>query len=140
VTDLDVGGFDDLWVLRLHAKEQGDGATYRWTREVSYVSLQGLQAGARAIVLRMYNGGRPPGAGSAVVQVLLNDRPLGTVTVDGPWRDYRMALPADAAATAASLALPSVLRLVSSTWTPKSVLGGGDDRALGVMLDRVRVE
>jgi hypothetical protein len=32
------------------------------------------------------------------------------------------------------------VRLVCTTWSPKTILGGSDDRALGVMLDRIRVE
>lgn len=140
VRDLDIGGFDDPWVLRMHAKEQGEGTTYRWTRDVSYVSLQGITATDRAVILRLHDGGRPAAAGTATIDVLLNGAPLGGVTVEGPWRDYVIPLPADVSATAAAREEPSVLRLVSSTWTPRAVLGGPDDRALGVMLDRVRIE
>jgi hypothetical protein len=34
---------------------------------------------------------------------------------------------------------PVELRLLTTTWNPREVLGGNDDRELGVMLDRVAV-
>lgn len=138
--DLDVGGLDDLWVLRMHAKEQGVDTTYRWTRDVSYVSLQGISERDRNLRLRMYNGGRPGAAGPATVEIQWHDRSLGTVTVEGGWRDYLVAIPPELAADALSRPVPTTIRLMCSTWSPKAILGGADDRVLGVMLDRVRVE
>jgi hypothetical protein len=48
-------------------------------------------------------------------------------------------LPPDVAAAAAGRPTAEV-RLMCETWTPKTVLGGSDDRELGVMLDRIRIE
>jgi hypothetical protein len=140
VLDVDVGGFDDPWVLRMFARQDQDGATYRWVRNLSYVTFTGISATAQAIVIRAGDGGRPGTAGPAVVQVFLNDHAVGTVTIRGGFSDYRMALPPGAAADAAARPAPSVVRLVCTTWVPKDLLGGPDDRALGIMLDRIRLE
>jgi len=140
VTDIDVGGFDDLWVLRMFARQEQDGVTYRWVRNLSYVSLLGVTPTARAIVLRAGDGGRPARAGEAQVQVYLNDHSLGTVSVRGGFAEYRLPIPPEVAADAAGRAGASIVRLVCTTWSPKTILGGSDDRALGVMLDRIRVE
>jgi len=140
VTDIDVGGFDDLWVLRMFARQEQDGVTYRWVRNLSYVSLLGVTPTARAIVLRAGDGGRPARAGEARVQVYLNDRSLGTVSVRGGFAEYRLPIPPEVAADAAGRAGASIVRLICTTWSPKAILGGSDDRALGVMLDRIRVE
>ena len=64
VTDLDIGGFDDPWVLRMFARQEQDGVTYRWVRDRSFVTLIGVPASARAIVIRAgrwrpAGGGRP---------------------------------------------------------------------------------
>ena len=140
VLDIDVGGFDDPWLLRMFARQDQDGATYRWVRNLSYVTFLGIPATAQAIVIRAADGGRPEAAGPAEVQVFLNDRAVGTVTVRGGFSDYRLALPSGAAADAAARSAPSVVRLVCKTWVPKDLLGGSDDRALGIMLDRIWLE
>ena len=140
VLDLDIGGFDDPWVLRMFARQEQDGVTYRWVRDRSFVTLIGLPSSARAIVFRAGDGGRPAAAGPAEVQVFMNDRAVGTVTVSGGFSDYRLDLPPDLAAEAAARPDPVLVRLQCTTWVPKDVLGGSDDRPLGIMLDRIRVE
>ena len=44
VLDLDIGGFDDPWVLRMFARQEQDGVTYRWVRDRSFVGLLGVPA------------------------------------------------------------------------------------------------
>jgi hypothetical protein len=137
--DIDVGGFDDPWVLRMFARQDQDGVTYRWLRDRSYVTFVGIPSSARAIVIRAGDGGRPGAAGPATVEVFMNDRPIGTITVRGGFSDYRLDVPPAAAAAAAAGATAAV-RLDCTTWSPKIFLGGSDDRPLGIMLDRIRVE
>lgn len=137
--DVDVGGFDNAWVFRMFTRQVQDDVTYRWLGGRSFASLP-IQASTRAIVLRAGDGGRPARAGAAEVEVSLNDHPLGKITVSGGFRDYRIAVPPEVAAAAASGPLSPLVRFVSTTWIPKRVLGGVDDRALGVMLDRIRTE
>lgn len=139
VLDLDIGGFDDPWVLRMFARQEQDGVTYRWVRDRSFVTLIGLPASVRAIVVRAGDGGRPAAAGPADVEVFLNDRAVGKFTVRGGFSEYRLDVPRDVAAAAAAKATAEV-RLASTTWAPKDFLGGSDDRPLGIMLDRIRVE
>ena len=138
--DIDVGGFDDPWVLRMFARQEQDGVTYRWIRNLSYVTFAGVPATARALVISAGDGGRPRTLAPASVQVFLDEHAVGTVTVQGGFSDYRVALPPGVAADAAARPGPAVVRLVCTTWVPKDVLGGSDDRPLGVMLDRIRLE
>jgi hypothetical protein len=137
--DIDVGGYDNAWVLRMFTRQVQEDVTYRWTRERSLISLP-IQESTRAIVLRASDGGRPARAGRAEVQVFLNDHPLGTIVVTGGFADYRIAVPPEVAAEAARGRRSPLVRLMCATWVPKLVLGGNDDRALGIMLDRIRTE
>ena len=138
--DLDVGAADDLYVRHFHAKEHPpNGAAFRWTREVSYVSIVGTRSGQQRLTLWLGNGGRPPAAGAATVEVFLNDQALGEVTVGGGMGPYRFAIPADLATAIAASDEAAQLRLVTRTWNPARVLGGGDTRELGVMVDRVEI-
>ncbi len=137
-----VGDRDDLQVVRFHAKEKDPqgGRTYRWTRDVSYVSLLNVTAETRTIALWMANGRRPEKAGPAIVEVSLDEHPLGAVNVGAEARAYDFAVPPELAAAAAASDAPARLRLRCSTWSPRKLLGAPDDRELGVMLSRVEVK
>ena len=137
--DLDVGIRDDLHVLRFYAKEQTEGRTFRWSQDQSMLSVTRMAANARTLTLTLADGGRPPAAPPARVDVFLHQQPLGTLVVDGPFRESSLTIPPDLAARAAALGDPVELRLVTTTWKPADVVGGADDRDLGVMVDRVTI-
>jgi hypothetical protein len=139
ILDLDIGGFDDLWVLRMFARQEQDGVTYRWVRDRSFVRLVGLTSPPRAIVISAGDGGRPAAAGPAIVEVFLNDVLVGRLTVRGGFAEYRLDVPPGVSWTSADSST-AVVRLQCTTWSPKDFIGGSDDRALGIMLDRIRVE
>ena len=137
--ELDVGVRDDLHVLRFHAKEESDGVTYRWSRDVSYISITSLRATARQLILWMNDGGRPLSLRPAEVSVYLANQRLGTVRVVTGFYAYTFAIPPDLAARAASSGDPVQLKIVTPVWNPSRALGTDDDRDLGVMVDRVAV-
>jgi hypothetical protein len=137
--NLDIGTMDDLYVVRFHAKERNGRGTFRWTRDESYLSLLGISPRNRVLVLWMANGGRPPQAGPADVEAFLGTTSLGRVRV-GPRMDpYTFVIPEALAAEAASGIDAATIRLTSTTWNPRALLGADDDRDLGVMVDRVEV-
>jgi hypothetical protein len=134
---LDVGTRDDLHVVRFHAKERNARSSFRWTRDVSYVSIVGVPADASLLTLVMENGGRPASAGAATVEVSLEGRVLGTVTVGADPMPYSFLVPPDLARAAAANLDTSLLKLSTRTWNPRAALGVDDPRDLGVMVDRV---
>ncbi len=137
---VDIGHMDDLHVVRFHAKERTGETTFRWTRDVSYVSLPGLDAKARALTLWAGDGGRPPGAVPAFIRVFLDNEPVGEARVVGGFRPYRFEIPASIAEAAGQRDEPLLMRIVVDTWNPHDLMRSGDNRELGVMLDRVEVE
>lgn len=137
--DLDVGIRDDLHVVRFHAKEEVQGRTIRWSQRQSFVSMADAPDGAREVLLTMSNGGRAEAAAPADVSVYLNDRLLGTVRVADGFQPYAVPVPPEVARAASENGAPSVLRLLTPVWNPHRVIGSGDDRELGVMVDRVQV-
>jgi hypothetical protein len=139
--DLDVGSNDDLHVLRFNMSERTDDTTFRWTNATSYVSVTHFTASVRELTLVMKDGGRPPAADPAKVTLFLNDQRLGEIELaPGPFRPYTLPVPADLAARVAASDEPVMLRLVSTLWNPREVLGTSDTRNLGVMLDRVTIK
>jgi hypothetical protein len=138
-SDLVVGINDDLNVNRFHAKEAAGGRTYRWSQRQSVVILNRIPPGGHEVALWMSNGGRPAAAPPADVTVLLNDTPLGTVRVDNGIREYDLEIPPPLAAAAAATGEPVRVMLRTSTWNPAKLGVSGDDRELGVMVDRVAI-
>jgi hypothetical protein len=136
---LDVGERDDLHLVRFHAKEQTEGRSIRWTQDASEIAITGLTAAARTIVISMSDGGRPAAATPARVEVYLNGTFLGVVSVAPLFREYPFVIPPALAEAAAQSADPAALRLVSTVWSPRALLGVDDGRELGVMLDTVTV-
>jgi len=136
---LDVGTMDDLNVVRFHARETTEGRSVRWTGPQSFIAVTGLLGTERELVLVMHNGGRPEKAPPAEVEVAFNDAVLGKVRVPAGFEAYRFVLPADLVQRAVGSSEPAQIRLRSTTWSPKDYVGGTDDRALGVMIDRVEI-
>lgn len=136
---LDLGERDDLHVRRFHAKERSADRTIRWTQDASDVAISGMTGAEREITLTLSHGGRPEAAPPARVEVFFNGTLLGAATVGADFTDYRFALPEALAAAAAQSDEPATLRLVSSIWSPRALLGVADDRELGVMVDRLAV-
>ena len=137
---LDVGVNDDVNVLRFHAKEtHANGTTFRWSRDVSYVNLQGITAASQRLVFVMDDGRRPVQVPRATVRVSIDDHPIGSVQVGSEFRPYALAIPPALAAAAGASRAPVRIKLVTNTWRPKAVVGVADDRDLGVMVDRVEV-
>jgi hypothetical protein len=139
-TMLDVGVNDDLNVVRFHAKEQDShGVTYRWTRDVSYISLLGVRPDSHELVLVLNDGHRPRQAPPAHVVVTLGETELGSVDVGPDFHSYTLPIPPAAASAAAASQAPARLKLTTTVWTPRAILGTPDDRELGVMVDRVEI-
>lgn len=136
---LDIGVRDDLHVLRFYAKESTEGRTIRWTQDASEVAVSGLRGTERDVELVMSDGGRPAEAPAARVAVWFNGVQIGDTAVAGGFRSYHFAVPAALAQAAARSDEPATLRLVSTVWSPREVLGTPDGRALGVMVDTVTV-
>ena len=128
-------------MLRFHAKEtHANGTTFRWSRDVSYINLQGVTADDHTITLVMDDGRRPAQVPPASVEVSMNDQVLGRVAVGSDFKPYTLPIPPALAAAAGTSGTPVRLKLVTNVWQPKAVLGVPDDRDLGVMVDRVDVK
>ena len=136
---LDVGTLDDLHVLRFRARETTQGRTIRWTGPQSYVAVTGLTGNERQLTMVMHDGGRPPNAPPAEIELFFNETPLGKIQVGSGFKEYSVTLPAEIVRAASASQDPAILRIVTATWAPRDYLGGTDDRALGVMVDRVEI-
>lgn len=137
--DIQVGGADDLNVVRFHARERGsDGLVYRWTGAQSFVLLMGLESSAHELTITMSTGGRPPSAAAAIVEVALDDEPIGAIAPRATVEAFTLAMPAELVKRLAASGDPVRLRLRVPTWNPAVNLGANDTRDLGVIVTRVQ--
>ncbi len=136
-------GVDDFQALvdGFHAAEPFHSTRARWTTGDSRIALPRVASpasGRMDLVLR-FAADRPSGHAPVEVRLAIGGIPVGTITAPTiELREYRVAL--SAAAIARLLAGPSILSMASDVFVPKDLVGGTDDRRLGVMLDWVRVE
>ena len=136
---LDIGGTDDLHLVDFYPKERlgGGDLTFRWSQDISYL-LMSVPSQSREVALRL-NGGRPPGVALARVTVYLENEELSSVELTNEFRDYVFPIPAATASNLAQRQDGVQVRIQSSTWVPRAILGGPDTRALGVMIDRAEI-
>lgn len=139
---LDIGEHDVPFVVEgFHATEAFGATRARWTTGEAKVAIPRLSTdtGANhAIVLRL-SAYRPVGAHPAVVTIAVDDLLVGTIPNPGPdLRDYRLPLPASVQARIG--AAPTMLTISVSPFVPKVFGLGTDERALGVVLDWIRIE
>ena len=136
---LDIGGTDDLHLVDFYPKERlrGGDLTFRWTQDTSYL-LMGVTPNSRQVTLRL-SGGRPRGVPLPRVTVYLEDEQLSSVELTNEFRDYVFPIPAATASSLAQRHDAVPIRIESSTWIPRTILGGTDTRALGVMIDRAEI-
>jgi hypothetical protein len=136
---LDIGGTDDLHLVDFYPKERlgGGSLTFRWSQDTSYL-LMSVPPKSREVALRL-SGGRPRGVPLPRVTVYLENEELSSVELTNEFRDYVFPIPAETASTLAQRQDGVQLRIQSSTWVPRTVLGGSDTRALGVMIDQAEI-
>ena len=136
---LDIGGTDDLHLVDFYPKERlgGGDLTFRWSQDTSYL-LMSLPPQSHEVALRL-NGGRPRGVALARVTVYLENQELSSVEVTNDFRDYVFPIPPATASNLAQRQDGVQVRIQSSTWVPRAILGGPDTRALGVMIDRAEI-
>jgi hypothetical protein len=139
---LKIGGSDDVQVARFYARERtGDtGMAFRWTTGQSFVVLPPIPAAARRLVIWMSAGGRPTQARPADVEIAVADRVVGTVRAAEALAPHAVDLPRDLVEAVAAGGDPFRIRLRVPTWRPQTLLGGPDDRDLGVMVTQIDVQ
>jgi len=136
---LDIGGTDDLHLVDFYPKERlgGGNLTFRWTQDTSYL-LMSVPPQSHEVALRL-SGGRPRDVPLPRVTVYLENEELSSVELTNEFRDYVFPIPAATASNLSQRQDGVQVRILSSTWVPRTILGGSDTRALGVMIDRAEI-
>ena len=112
--------------LRFHAKESSEGRSFRWSRDRSLITVTGLTAASRDVVLSMNDGGRPPAVPPADVTISLAGEAARHRPRDDRFQGLRRRYPAVARRNASAAGGGTAeMRLTTSVWKPETVLGSG---------------
>ena len=136
---LDIGGTDDLHLVDFYPKERlgGGDLTFRWSQDTSYL-LMSVPPRSREVALRL-SGGRPRGVPPPRVTVSIDGEELSSAELTNEFRDYVFPIPPETVSAFAQRSDGVQIRIQSSTWIPRTTLGGSDTRALGVMIDKAEI-
>jgi hypothetical protein len=93
---------------------------------------------SREVALRL-SGGRPRGVPPPRVTVSIDGEELSSAELTNEFRDYVFPIPPEDVPAFSRRVDGVQIRIQSSTWVPRAVLGGSDTRALGVMIDRAEI-
>ncbi|MFM7141713.1 MAG: hypothetical protein ACKO2K_07355 [Alphaproteobacteria bacterium] len=131
----DLGGIDTADVVTgFHDKEtMPDGTTARWTDGSGWIALPVAEPGPVDVEIRARVFARAGGASPGEVQVSLDGKPVGSFVPADEWRTYRFA------GSAEPYLQHSVVGLVGPSFRPVDDGESGDERRLGVFVDRVGI-
>lgn len=132
---VDVGGkFDQPFVVRFQDQEDDGEQTYRWTRDRSWIELEGTGVPAPWVLRLRANGYRPDRA--AHVALAMNETTVEEFDTNGGWSVYtiRGTQPPDAWSG------NNTIRLINDTFVPSEEIAGNvDPRKLGIAIDRLEL-
>jgi hypothetical protein len=124
-------GYDAPYVQRFYTRETNSNLTGRWTRANSQVILPGLGGNYPVLLTVRLSGWRPDNAELPKTKLAVNGVPIAAFEPVREFQTYSFVVAGEARARA-----DFVLQFETATFVP----GKNDRRALGVMVDWVRVE
>lgn len=135
--EIDVGEHGDTFYVRdFHDIEQVDDLSYRWTSGRSYIVLPGIGGYAPALLQLRLNGHRPADLPPPTVSLRVNGRELGSFVATGEFETYEFPVSRGTVGISGDLEV----EIRPEFFVPNQVMGGGDLRQLGVLVDFVSVE
>lgn len=134
---VDLGESGDTPYIRdLYDSESTDDLSYRWSAGKSSILFPGIGAYTPALLRLRLNGSRPAGLPLPLVRITANGRELASFTATDQFETYKLALDKQTMGFSGSLEV----QIDSETFVPDEVMGGGDLRQLGVLVDSVSLE
>ncbi|HEY9204694.1 MAG TPA: glycosyltransferase family 39 protein [Candidatus Methanoperedens sp.] len=132
---LDIG-YNDLGLIEgFYRAEQYQDINYRWTSKSSTILLPASKNNSISIRMR---AARPPALSPrADLALYIDGRLLGNLSVGNEFAVYRIVIPAEFGRNKINMRF-NIEAL--NTWKPSDVLGSGDSRELGVLVDWIKVD
>jgi len=127
---------DDPYLRNFYDAERVDSLSYRWSSDRSSISLPSIGGNAPALLQIRLNGSRPPGLPLPRVSIAANARELVSFTATDEFETYEFAVPRGTVGISGDLDV----EIRSESFVPNQVVGGGDLRQLGVLVDSISVE
>ncbi|TKJ30712.1 MAG: hypothetical protein CEE40_04260 [Chloroflexi bacterium B3_Chlor] len=127
---------DGSYLRNFHDAERADGVSYRWSSDRSSVALPGIGGNAPALLRVRLNGSRPSGLPLPRVSIAANGHEVASFTATDQFEIYEFAVSRGTVGISGNLEV----EISPEFFVPNQVMGGGDLRQLGVLVDFVSVE
>ncbi len=127
---------DEAYLRNFWDIETVDALSYRWSSDRSSILLPGIGGYAPALLHIRLNGSRPTGLSSPMVSIRANGRELTSFVATDEFETYELAIDRQTMGFSGDLHL----EINSEFFVPDEVMGGGDLRKLGVLVDSLSVE
>ncbi len=134
---IDVGERGDEPYLRnFYDAERTANLSYRWSSAQSSVVFSGIGAHATVELRVRLNGSRPPGLPLPLVSITANGRKVASFRASDQFETYEFRVSRGTVGISGDLDV----EIRSESFVPDQVIGGGDLRQLGVLVDSVVVQ
>ena len=127
---------DGSYLRNFHDAERADGVSYRWSSDRSSVALPGIGGNAPALLRVRLNGSRPSGLPLPRVSIAANGHEVASFTATDQFETYEFAVSGGTVGILGNLEV----EIRPEFFVPNQVMGGGDLRQLGVLVDFVSLE
>ena len=127
---------DGSYLRNFHDSERADGVSYRWSSDRSSVALPGIGGNAPALLRVRLNGSRPSGLPLPRVSIAANGHEVASFTATDEFETYEFAVSRGTVGISGNLEV----EIRPEFFVPNQVMGGGDLRQLGVLVDFVSLE
>ncbi|MGB3905270.1 MAG: glycosyltransferase family 87 protein [Anaerolineae bacterium] len=127
---------DGSYLRNFHDAERADGVSYRWSSDRSSVALPGIGGNAPALLRVRLNGSRPSGLPLPRVSIAANGHEVASFTATDQFETYEFAVSRGTVGISGNLEV----EIRPEFFVPNQVMGGGDLRQLGVLVDFVSLE
>lgn len=122
---------DNFWEI-----ETADDLSYRWSSDRSSIFLPAIGGYAPALLRLRLNGSRPAGLPLPTVSLRINGQELTSFIATDGFETYQFAIERETMGISGNLKI----EIESEFFVPAEVMGGGDLRKLGVLVDSASVK
>lgn len=124
-----------VYLHNFYQIETADGFSYRWSSDRSSVFLPGIGGYAPALLRLRLNGSRPVGLPLPLVSIRANGQELTSFAATDQFETYEFTIDRETMGISGNLEV----EIDSESFAPADVIGGGDLRELGVLVEHVSV-
>jgi hypothetical protein len=135
---INIGDYAFGLVDGFYRSEQMDGQDVRWTRDSARAIIPWFSGEQDMILTIRMSGARPENIPDAEADIFIEDVLIDHFRLHNSFEDYVCRIPAGKIPGTEKQRV--IVEIISTTWNPNTAGVSGDNRNLGVVIDRIIIE